>query len=122
MKRSAKDRNFSMFIRARDFYTCQRCHSTHPPNSKGLHCAHMFTRRLQVTRFDPDNAVALCYGCHAYVDSHPSEKLAFFRGLLGDERFEALAARAHGKRNRKEPNAGLAEIERIRQIRREIND
>ena len=101
MKRTAADARFSQQIRERDGFTCRRCGAMHLPNSKGLHCAHMFTRRLQVTRFDPDNAAALCYGCHAYVDSHPSEKLAFFRGLLGDERFDALAARAHSKRDRR---------------------
>jgi len=100
VKRSQADIRFSRQIRERDQWTCQRCKQRHAENSRGLHCAHMFTRRTGATRFDPDNACALCYGCHQYLDSHPAEKLAFFRALLGDERFDALASRAHAKRDR----------------------
>ena len=100
MKRTAADARFSVQIRQRDRFTCRRCGQAHAQNSMGLHCAHMFTRRIMATRFDPENAVALCYGCHSYIDSHPEEKLAYFRGILGDDRFDALAARAHGKRDR----------------------
>jgi hypothetical protein len=60
----------------------------------------MFTRRTQATRFDQDNALALCYGCHQFVDSHAKEKFELWISVIGDERFEALAARAHGKRDR----------------------
>jgi hypothetical protein len=62
---------------------------------------HMFSRRIKATRLDPDNAAAGCYGCHQYLDSHPNEKLAFFRELLGDSRFDALSDRARAKRDRK---------------------
>ena len=100
IRRSPADAKFSREIRERDRYTCQRCSAIHLENSQGLHAAHMFTRRTQATRFDPDNAMALCYGCHQFADSHSAEKEALFRARLGDEAFEALAARAHGKRDR----------------------
>jgi len=100
IRRTQADVRFSQQIRERDRFTCQRCGFTHPSNSRGLHCAHHFTRRTKATRFDPDNALALCYGCHQYLDSHPWEKEAFWRSEIGDERFDALAARAHGKRDR----------------------
>jgi 5-methylcytosine-specific restriction endonuclease McrA len=100
IKRSSADIKFSKRIRERDRYTCQRCGAVHAENSTGLHSAHMFSRRILATRFDPENAVAACYGCHQYLDSHPNEKLAFFRERLGEERFDALEARAKGKRNR----------------------
>lgn len=87
-------------IRDRDFCTCQRCGAVHPSNSRGLHCAHMFGRGKYATRFDPENACALCYGCHRYLDTHPHEKREFFRKRLGDEAFEALEVRSNqrGKR------------------------
>jgi hypothetical protein len=96
--RTSADRVFSMQIRLRDGGRCKRCGST--PDPRGLHCAHHFTRRTRATRFDPDNALALCYGCHQHLDSHPIEKEAFWRSVIGDSRFDALAARAHGKRDR----------------------
>lgn len=98
IKRTAADRIFSLQIRLRDGAKCTRCGSV--PHPQGLHCAHHFTRRTKATRFDPDNALALCYGCHQHLDSHPIEKEAFWRSVIGDERFEALAARAHGRRDR----------------------
>ncbi len=100
IRRTAQDIAFSRMIRERDDFTCQRCGSVHLPNSRGLHCAHMFTRRTKATRFDPDNAMALCYGDHQFLDSHPEEKEALFREKLGDEAFDALAARAHERRDR----------------------
>jgi hypothetical protein len=60
----------------------------------------MFSRKIRATRVDPDNAMALCTGCHFEMDTHPWMKEALFRSELGDERFDALAARAHGKRDR----------------------
>jgi hypothetical protein len=54
----------------------------------------------ECTRLDPDNAMALCTGCHFHVDSNPYEKAILFRQVLGDERFDALAARARGRRDR----------------------
>jgi hypothetical protein len=98
IRRTQADVRFSLQIRERDAHKCKRCGSH--PHPMGLHCAHHFTRRTGATRFDPDNALALCYGCHQYLDSHPWEKEAFWRSEIGDERFDALAARAHGKRDR----------------------
>jgi 5-methylcytosine-specific restriction endonuclease McrA len=98
IKITAADRRFSQQIRERGGHRCQRCGSV--PAKGGLHCAHMFTRRTRATRFDPDNALALCYGCHQYVDSHAEEKQVLWRSVIGNERFDALAARAHGKRDR----------------------
>lgn len=100
VRRNLADVAFSKLIRERDGFTCQRCGARHRPESRGLHAAHMFTRRIKVTRHDPDNCAALCYGCHSFLDANPWEKAVFFRERLGDERFDALAARARGKRDR----------------------
>lgn len=93
IKVTAADRRFSLQIRERDGFRCMRCGSM--PASQGLHCAHMFTRRTRATRFDADNALALCYGCHQFVDSHPLEKEVLWRSIIGDARFDALRRRAH---------------------------
>lgn len=97
IRRTAEDVRFSKMIRERDNYTCRRCGSSHLPNSTGLHSAHMFTRRTKATRHDPMNALALCYGCHQHVDSHPVEKEALWRSRIGDAEFDALTLRAHGR-------------------------
>lgn len=74
MRRDPMDTEFSLLIRLRDNFTCQRCGAKHERNSKGLHCAHGLGRRSQVTRWYKKNAMALCYGCHSLVDSEPDEK------------------------------------------------
>ena len=95
MKRTAEDARFSLMIRERDNWTCQRCGAVHLPKSQGLHSAHCFGRGKLRVRLDPDNAAALCYGCHRYLDTHPVEKHAWFRTRLGDERYEALELRSN---------------------------
>lgn len=93
IKRTAADAKFSREIRERDRFTCQRCGGR--PDPRGLHAAHMFTRRTYATRWDPDNALALCYGCHQYLDSHPEEKERLWLRKLGVKRFDALRLKAH---------------------------
>lgn len=100
IKRTRADAKFSDAIRERDGWTCMRCWKSYTPPTRALHCAHYFTRRTQATRLDPDNALALCYGCHQFVDSHKAEKDALWLSFLGAERFEALEAKGHGKRDR----------------------
>lgn len=100
MKRDTRDRAFSKEVRTRDGFTCQRCFTVYPENSKGLHCAHMFGRGKQNTRFDPENACALCYGCHRWLDTHPDLKRAFFIERLGAERFAALELRSNQTKKR----------------------
>jgi hypothetical protein len=104
IKITKADRDFANEIKARDNWTCCRCGKYKPPPNRGLHCAHYFTRRTKVTRLDPDNAMALCYGCHQFVDSHAAEKEALWRSKIGDERFEALMLRAHNVRRGNDPS------------------
>lgn len=100
IKRTPADARFSNAIRDRDGWTCQRCGAIYFAPTRALHCAHYFTRRTRATRLDLDNALALCYGCHQFVDSHKAEKDALWLSKLGATRFEALEARGHGKRDR----------------------
>lgn len=67
------DKAFSLYIRTRDKWTCQRCHTRYEPPTGALHCSHFMGRGKESTRFDEDNADALCYGCHQYFTSHPIE-------------------------------------------------
>ena len=98
VKRTADDRRFSLMVRERDHFTCQRCGAVHMPTSQGLHSAHMFGRGKPATRLDPENSCALCYGCHRHLDTHPDLKREFFRLRLGDDVFEALELRSNRPR------------------------
>lgn len=109
------DELFSIWIRTRDGWTCQRCGTHHEPwtTSKGelgnpaLHCSHFQGRGKEPTRFDPENADALCYGCHQYFTSHPAEHYEWQVERKGQEAVDSIRLRSNGykKRNDKEEKA-----------------
>lgn len=111
IKRTKEDKAFSDFIRTRDNWTCQRCGKQYVPPTRALHCAHNFGRRCTrcttkhpqphvCHRMDPSNALSLCYGCHAHVDSNKDDKEALFRLRFGHAEYDRVAALAQGKRDR----------------------
>lgn len=65
-KRTADDL-FAKYIKLRD-RTCQDC-----GKAEDLQCAHLISRRYNLIRHDPDNAVALCRGCHFKWGLRPLE-------------------------------------------------
>ena len=67
IKITPADKYFSLCIRERASWTCERCGKQHPPPTTALHCAHWHSRGNWSVRFDPSNAIALCYGCHQHT-------------------------------------------------------
>lgn len=67
------DKVFSQYIRTRDNWACQRCGKQYPEKSQGLHCSHFQGRGKENTRFNEQNADAMCYGCHMYFTANPAE-------------------------------------------------
>lgn len=64
IKRTPADAAFSLCIRERSNWRCERCGKQHDEKSQGLHCSHHHGRGNWSVRFEPMNAEALCYGCH----------------------------------------------------------
>lgn len=50
----------------RDSRKCVRC------GNEKIQWAHVISRRHLCTRWESDNALSLCYGCHAWWHSYPS--------------------------------------------------
>lgn len=90
LRRTKADALFSDYIRIRDRWTCQRCFKKYEPPTQALHAAHCFSRSNRSTRFEPRNAISLCYGCHSFIDRNAEEKIAFFKKKLGEKRYELL--------------------------------
>jgi hypothetical protein len=86
------DRLFSEYIRKRSGGYCQRCGKYY--GWKRLQCSHFFGRAKKSVRWDEDNAVALDFGCHQYLGSHPLEHTEWFKKHLGEDAFNLLQARA----------------------------
>ena len=100
VKIRASDRLFSLYIRTRDNWTCQRCGAYHAPPTKALHCSHFKGRVKESTRFDPENCDALCYGCHQHFTSYPDEHYAWQVKRKGQAAVDALVLRANGYKKR----------------------
>jgi len=43
-----------------------------------------------MTRFEPDNCLALCYGCHSKVDANAEIKRDLFIKAYGQKRYDEL--------------------------------
>ena len=52
-------------------------------------------RGKENTRFDPENADALCYGCHRYLTAQPAEHYAWQVKRKGQKVVDALVLRSH---------------------------
>lgn len=89
------DKYFSLWIRNRDNWTCQRCFTAYTPPTNALHCSHFKGRGKQGTRFEPLNADALCYGCHQYFTSQPDEHYAWQLERKGQDTIDKLILAAN---------------------------
>ena len=63
IKEKELDEGFSKMIRRRDG-KCMRCGATNKP----LFCMHYHSRVARSVRFHQHNAIAGCYGCHAFLE------------------------------------------------------
>ena len=108
MKSDPLDKLFSQYIRMRAIIRvggCERCFSPKFdiekdngktfPAWKQLQCSHFIGRGKRSVRFDSDNAIGICGGCHMYLTSHPLLHVEFFKQRLGEIEFDLLNARAH---------------------------
>ena len=96
IKISALDKVFSLYIRKRDKWTCQRCHKVFTPPTNVLQCSHFFGRTMKSVRFEPFNCDALCYGCHRYWEKEDREGYRAFKvKQLGERGFNLLTLLAH---------------------------
>lgn len=97
IKRTPADAAFSKLIRQRAGWKCERCGAQHDESSTGLHCSHYYSRGNWAVRFDPDNARALCYGCHAFLGGRPAEHTEWFISVIGQGVYDLLTERKNDK-------------------------
>lgn len=107
------DKLFSSFVRLRSKGYCQRCGQY--KGISNLQCCHFYSRRYQSVRYDEANCVGLDFGCHQYLDSHPIEKIEFFKQHLGEQAFDMLQARM--RQTYPKPDKKLIELYLKEQLR-----
>ena len=108
IRRDPLDALYSEYIRRRLYHDgesqCERCGGAYydttredgstKPSWMSLETAHFKGRGQHSVRYDPDNALATCSGCHSIIDSDPDEKIRVFTFWFGEERLDLLRARA----------------------------
>jgi len=107
IKIDKRDRVFSLIIRTRDQWTCQRCFKVFPEGAQNLHCSHFWGRRHQGTRWEEKNADAHCFTCHQYFGENPEDFRAWKLRQLGQNEFDRLAAMHRGHTHFKESELEL---------------
>jgi 5-methylcytosine-specific restriction endonuclease McrA len=101
IKRDPLDTLFSRYIRMKAGWKCERCGST--PDKRGLHCHHAIHHRRKLsTRWDEDNCISVCLGCHQYFEENDEYEQDFMIKRLGQERYDLVKARGRytGKTDR----------------------
>ena len=93
IKITPADSWFSKAIRQRAGWRCEKCGTQYDESSTGLHCSHFHGRGNWSVRLNPDNARALCYGCHRHMEANPYEHTKWFEEWLGEARFQILLDR-----------------------------
>lgn len=104
INRSKADIWFSLYIRERAKWACERCTKQFsmpvlvgnkvmgaPSN---LHCSHIFGRRNKSVRFDKKNAYAHCFACHQWFTENPIELYGWVTGVQGVDEVQSLRVRA----------------------------
>jgi len=109
MKLLPLDKLFSEYIRKRAIqrvHGCERCLAG-KIDYKQLQCSHFIGRARRAVRWDEDNAVGLCAGCHMYLTSHPLEHVQWFKDYIGEQAVDLLLAR---NRIKEKPDENLLTI------------
>tara|TARA_B100000902_G_scaffold330682_1_gene327758 strand:+ start:801 stop:1226 length:426 start_codon:yes stop_codon:yes gene_type:complete len=108
IKRTWTDNLFSKYIRDRAGWKCQhpKCNKSFDKNdskqSRKLHCCHIGYGRGHVpTRWNEYNCLALCSGCHLWVDSHPFRSIWLLNQHFSLEQILFVKDQYANKRTRK---------------------
>lgn len=91
----ALDSLFSLYIRARAGWKCERCGKFYPEDERqALDCSHFVGRAHKGTRWDEENAACHCRGCHQHLGANPIIFVDWIINHMGGQRYAALRARA----------------------------
>jgi len=84
------DKVCSLIIRSRG--VCAKCKTENPDK---LQTAHIFSRSNLSVRWDWDNLLCLCGGCHLFwAHKNPVEFTEFVKSYLGEEKYQNLREKA----------------------------
>lgn len=75
------DKRMSDIVRSLGY--CQRCGPHVPQRYEILQCAHIYSRTYRSVRWERQNLLCLCAGCHFYFHRNPLEFGEWVQNYLG---------------------------------------
>jgi 5-methylcytosine-specific restriction endonuclease McrA len=96
------DKLFSQYLR-KIIGKCENC-----GRKDNLQIHHLFSRRYMALRYDPDNILVLCSGCHFHFHNNPLLWAEKAKAKLGEKKYNELLEKA--KKPRKITNEELIEL------------
>ena len=99
MKRDKFDIAMNNLIRERAGWVCERCGKYYPEGNRGgLEHSHIWGRRRHSVRWEPDNGMALCTGCHRHVSANPRDHETLAISVFGEKRCAEVKVQANSVR------------------------
>lgn len=95
IKRDKYDAVVSDLVREMADYTCEHCGANFRHNTGVFDCSHYVGRRHAATRYDLDNLVGLCRGCHNYFGERPNDHMRMFIKIRGEGLEGLVHEKAH---------------------------
>ncbi len=89
MKIDKLDAIFSRCIKLLAGGICEFCGKL-PKSVYGYHTHHFIGRRYLNTRYELDNGIAVCLGCHNFLEDFPKASWELLEKRVGSERAEQL--------------------------------
>ena len=90
MKRDKFDIIVSKITRLREGNCCEACKIKFDRTE----CAHIFGRRHKSVRWDLDNVLCLCHGCHRKYTENPVDFTRFLERYMGIDALDKLRLKA----------------------------
>jgi 5-methylcytosine-specific restriction endonuclease McrA len=84
------DKIISKIVRSKGY--CVWCGSK---RTEILQCAHIYSRNNLSVRWDLENLVCLCAGCHFKAHQQPIEFTEWVKTFLGQDKYDRLRIRAN---------------------------
>jgi hypothetical protein len=117
VKMTPEDHRWADEVKARDEFTCRRCGRMYQQGDRAIQAHHLFTRTRRSTRYDLENGVTLCTGCHRWVHANPADARDWAQREVGKVLFLDVEHRSRVLSKRPPTPTGLPESKRCSRCR-----